>query len=85
MLTRYDLTLGSVIRLESGFKYRSEGWYDLTEKHSAEDRGPNSIEAVTVIDALWWASYVYRGINLSKPGAYLPDFDVSGIRIYAKI
>ena len=83
--SRYDLTLGSIIRLTaSGYSYRPDAWVDLNDKNP--NRPANTGASVTVVDASWWQSYTCRVFNLSRSdSAQIQDSDVSALRIYVKI
>ena len=85
MMSRYDLSIGSIIRLGEGYNFRAEGWYDLNEKKTEDERPKRSTDEVTHVTEEWWGSYAYRGINIARGGYTLPDVYPSGIRIYVKI
>ena len=85
ILSRYDITLGSIIRLSSSeYKYRPEGWTDLDENTTSR---PDATDAkVVTVDAAWWGEFLYRAFNVSRnDGAPATDSDVSAFRIYVKI
>ena len=86
MLTRYDITLGSIITVKSGYQYRPEGWYDLDDTVAAADRPANVKTASVTVDDAWWANYSYRGLNLSKTDSgIISEAEISALRIYVKI
>ena len=87
LFTRYDLSIGSIIRLDSGYKYRPEGWYDLDDKTTNETRPANVAAAYTEVTLEWWSTYAYRGFNLAKNTTdnKVTSEDISAIRIYVKI
>ena len=85
MLTRYDLTLGSVIRItKSNMKYRPDGWLDLSTRNSS--RPANVTTEFVKVDADWWSVYNYRAFNVSaSDSSALTAEDASALRIYIKI
>ncbi len=86
IFSRNDLTVGSVIRLSSGYKYRPDGWVDLSTV-TAKDKRPANVTAETVIvDDAWWGSFNYRAFNLCKSsGAKISLAESVNLRIYVKV
>ena len=85
ILSRYDITLGSIIRLSSNeYKYRPEGWTDLDINTTSR---PDATDAEFVtVDAAWWGEFLYRAFNVSRnDGTPATDSDVAAFRIYVKI
>lgn len=91
IFSRYDLTIGSLIRIkETGtYKYRPEGWIDSDTKNSGSTR-PSEVGAELVtVDASWWGSFGYRAFNLKYVSGSESDpvsaDDASAFRFYIKI
>lgn len=89
ILTKYDLTSGSVIRLmdTSSYKYRPEGWITLDTRNSVR---PTEVkEEVVTVTGAWWGSYSYRAFNICYINATESDpataATAEAIRIYVKI
>ena len=85
LFTRYDLTLGSVIRLTSGYKYRPEGWVALDEVNTSATRPGNVSDTCVTVDNAWWADWNYRAFSVQKGGAEITEADMTALRIYVKI
>ena len=85
IFSRYDLTLGSLIRLStSGLKYRPEGWTDLEE--NVTNRPTNVSDTLVTVSAAWWSDFNYRAFNLSRDDkAPVGDSDAACFIIYVKI
>ena len=86
-ITRYDITIGSVIRLTSDdYKYSPEGWIALNEKVESDDRPPRVSAEHTVVDAAWWGDWNYRAFNVqTKDASEITDAGQAALRIYVKI
>lgn len=86
--SRYDITLGSVIRNTntSSYQYRPEGWITLNEKVASSDRPDRVTAETTIVDAAWWGDWGYRAFNVqTKNSATMTDDGASVLRIYVKI
>ncbi len=86
--SRYDITLGSVIRntKTSSYQYRPEGWITLNEKVESADRPARVTAETTIVDAAWWGDWGYRAFNIqTKNSATMTDAGASALRIYVKI
>ena len=61
---------GSLIVVTSGYKYRPDGWVALDQLNGSNGNGlsrPALVsESLTVVDANWWATWNYRGFNISN-------------------
>ena len=62
---------GAVIWVNSGWKYRPEGWIDENTKNNGEGDGnrqrPKNVSTTYVtIDEAWWRTFTIRGFNISK-------------------
>ena len=66
MFTRETLPIGSVIEIDSGYKYRPDGWITLDTKNSASTRPQNVTATSVTVTEEWWGSFTYRGFNISK-------------------
>ena len=85
-LSKYDLTLGTVIRNTSGYGYRPEGWTDLGAKNASGDRPANVTTETVIVDAEWWHAFLFRAFNIYKAdNSNVTEADVSALRIYVKI
>jgi len=84
-LTKEDLPIGSVIILDSGYKYRPEGW--ITESTKNTTRPGNVTANFVVTDEAWWGDYTIRGFNLcsATSGTVMTEADTSALRIYIPI
>lgn len=63
LFTKETLPIGSVITIDSGYKYRPDGWVDLNTKNTNKP-GNVSTASVTVTEE-WWGDFTYRGFNIS--------------------
>lgn len=86
--SRYDITLGSVIRntQTSSYQYRPEGWITLNEKVDSSARPARVTAETTIVDAAWWGDWGYRAFNIqTKNSATMTDAGATALRIYVKI
>ncbi len=66
IFSKEQLPNGTVVRVDSGYRYRPEGWISLTAVNDYAVR-PGEVDTATVtVDASWWGSWEYRAFNLSK-------------------
>ena len=63
IISKTEMPVGSVIRVDSGYQYRPERFEELGEKPSK--RGKNTKTEFVVADEEWWADYNYVGFNLA--------------------
>ena len=64
--TKDTLPNGAIIWVNSGWRYRPEGWITETTYNSGSTRPGNvSTTYVTTSDA-WWSNWTIRGFNISK-------------------
>ena len=85
--TRYDIPLGSVIRITNSFyRYRAEGWVTLDKTVASGDR-PARVELTSItVDRKWWGDWGYRAFNVqTKDNSQMTDAGASALRIYVKI
>ena len=61
--TRDELPNGSMILVESGYKYRPEAWIN-DAKNSSSSR-PALTSSSVVVDDSWWGSYTARAFNIA--------------------
>ena len=89
MFTKEQLTTGSIIRLNKGYKYRPEGWIDLNTLNSTRPGNvtvdSNKTENTVIIDESWWGNYNYRAFNLGKTSGEIEVEEGENLRIYIKI
>ena len=86
ILTRDDLTIGSVIRLtKKGNQYRPDAWVSLAQKNTKRP-GNVKTESVTVTEE-WWGDFNYRAFNLSRSTDQntITETETSALRIYIKV
>lgn len=65
MFTRETLPVGSVITIDSGYKYRPDGWIDLNTKNTHSTKPGNVSTASITVTEDWWGDWTYRGFNIS--------------------
>jgi hypothetical protein len=63
LISKAEMPVGSIIRVDSGYQYRPEKFADL--ENNAAVRGENTKTAHTVVDDAWWGSDNYVGFNIS--------------------
>ncbi|MBR5308598.1 MAG: DUF4886 domain-containing protein [Clostridia bacterium] len=63
--TKEDLPVGTVITIDSGYKYRPDGWIDLETKNTHETKPGNVTTASVTVTEEWWGDFNYRGFNIS--------------------
>ena len=84
--TRYDITLGSVIRITSGYQYRPEAWTALNAKTASEDRPAVVTDETVIVDMAWWGDWNYRAFNVQKTDSTtMTDSGATALRIYVKV
>ncbi len=72
MFTKQDIPVGSVILIESGWRYRAEGWNanqdpnGTGEGQSGIVRPGNITTTYVIVTEEWWGDFVYRAFNVSK-------------------
>ena len=64
--TKEELPVGSVIKIESGWKYRPEAWITDTRHSSRPDNVTTTYVKVT---EEWWGNYTLRAFNVSNGSA----------------
>ena len=86
VFTRAELTVGSIIRIETGYKYRPDGWVS-TAKTTSANRPKEVSAALTVIDSAWWADFEYRAFNISSTTSNKTIYETEGsaLKIYVPI
>ncbi|MBQ4118544.1 MAG: DUF4886 domain-containing protein, partial [Oscillospiraceae bacterium] len=62
--TKDELPVGSIIVLESGWKYRPDGW--VKDELQTGTRESNTTKAVVEVTEEWWGDYTLRAFNVSK-------------------
>ena len=85
MFTKDELTAGSVIRVNSGYRYRPDGWVDLSTTNSSSERPDNVSTSAVIIDEEWWGIFNYRGFNISRTSGTISTEDGENFKIYVKI
>ena len=84
--TRYDIPVGSVIRINTTYRYRAEAWITLDAKVASDDRPARITAATTVVDAAWWADWGYRAFNVqTKNNAVMTEDGADALRIYVPV
>ncbi len=83
LMTREDLPVGSVIIVDSGYKYRPEGWLDENSKNNSSTRPGNVTTAAVQVTEAWWGKWTIRAFNLSAATARkMVAEDAVHLRIY---
>lgn len=77
------LPVGSVLIVDSGYRYRPDAWVGTTITSSR----PNNVTTnFVIVDEAWWGDYTLKGFNISKTDNSLinniPYEAVSHFRIY---
>ena len=85
VFSKDDLTDGSVIRINDGYKYRPEGWVDLSTLNAKADRPANVSTSAVIIDSDWWGDFNYRGFNITKNSGKITLEEGENFKIYVKI
>ena len=62
--TKEELPVGSIIVIESGYRYRPDGWTSATEIYTGS-RPANITTEYIVVTEEWWGEFNYRGFNIS--------------------
>ena len=66
MFTKEQLPVGSVIVIESGWKYRPDGWVNVNSRNGSR---PGEVStSIVKIDEAWWGNLTVRAFNVSKGG-----------------
>jgi hypothetical protein len=83
MFTKEEIPYGSLIRVNSGYLYRPEGWVNL-QKNSAR---PDNVKTELVeIDQAWWGDFTHRAFNIAKtPSAQITAAEAENFKIYVKV
>ena len=63
VFTKEQLPVGTVITIDSGYKYRINQWVDMNTK--APSRPENVYTASVTIDEAWWGDYNFVAFNIS--------------------
>ena len=71
-MTKDDLPIGSIIVIESGWRYRPEGWVGDTKNKVRPD-----MEIIYMIEVTeeWWGDFTIRAFNIGKTN----NSDISGV------
>ena len=67
IISKTEMPVGSVIKLDSGYQYRPERFVELGKSPAA--RGNNTTTDHIVVDASWWGSNNYVGFNVAAKGS----------------
>lgn len=67
-LHRSQLPVGSVLKIEEGYKYRNVYYTNTSGETSENSRSGNISQEYITIDESWWGKYNYVGFNVSKQG-----------------
>lgn len=79
--TRDELPVGTVIILDSGYKYRPDAW--LNESTLTSSRPSATTNQTVVVDESWWGNYTLRVFNLSRQDdGKVTTEDTVHLRIY---
>ena len=66
IISKSEIPVGSIIRLDAGYQYRPERFITLGAKPAA--RGANITTDAIVVDDAWWGSHNYVGFNVAVAG-----------------
>ena len=81
IITKEEMPVGSVIRLDTGYQYRPERFVELGK--APAKRGDNIKTGHVVVDEAWWGDFNYRAFNIGRTdGAKITAADASHFRIY---
>ena len=65
IISKDEMPVGSVIRVDAGYQYRPERFVELEKKPDA--RGANTY-AGEIVDEAWWGAHNYVGFNIAVKG-----------------
>jgi hypothetical protein len=65
-LHRSQLPVGSILKIEEGYKYRNVYYTNTSGSTSDNSRSGNISQEYITIDESWWAEYNFVGFNISK-------------------
>ena len=83
MFTKEQLPVGSVIVIESGWKYRPDGWVNVNSKNGSR---PGEVStSIVKIDEAWWGNLTVRAFNVSKGGSNITSKTESDLNAAFKI
>ena len=86
IFSKAELPTGSVIIVDSGYRYRPEGWINSSTKNTSGTRPGNVSQTLTTVTESWWGNFTLRAFNLSKTsGTAMTADDSSHIRIYVPV
>ena len=78
--------MGSVIRINSGYKYRPDAWVDMSTYTPKSNRPATVTQDGVIVDETWWGEFSYRGFNINKTsGATITADEGVNFKIYVKI
>ena len=67
-LSKENLPVGSVLKLEAGYQYRVNYFKTLSGSLVGNVRSSNLTTSEVVIDEAWWGDFEYVGINIAHAG-----------------
>ena len=79
---RNTLPNGSVIIVDTGYRYRPEGWIDGSTLNESTARPAQTSQTLTVVDDDWWGEYTLRAFNLNRNNQVMTEDDTTALRIY---
>ncbi len=65
-LSRSQLPVGSILKIEDGYKYRNVYYTNTSGSTADNTRSGNITKEYITIDESWWGNYNYVGFNISK-------------------
>ncbi len=84
--TKDVLTVGSVIRINKGYKYRPDGWVDSSTLTPSSKRPGTVTTTGIIIDEAWWGDFTIRGFNINKTNdTTITVEEGENFKIYVKI
>ena len=85
IFSKYELPVGSVIKIAEGYQYRPDGWTKLATAHSSSTRPGNTTENV-IVDESYFETFNFRAFNISRlDGKDVVYDDRYALRIYVPI
>ena len=73
-LHRSQLPVGSVLKIEEGYKYRNNYYTNTSGSAGNNSRSGNISQEYITIDESWWGEFNYVGFNISKQAN---NFDIT--------
>ena len=82
-LSKAELPVGSIIVVESGWRYRPDGW--VTDNAVNNNRPGNIQNKFVIVTEEWWGDYTLRAFNVSKTAGdrvTQAEMDAGNLKVY---